>query len=718
MAQQDDHCFLPHKRDKTKPTVGVSILQPSPAPRSILDLLGINDQELQEQMAKGHPYPYAFHMGGGKSISFENYQEAAMALMKRNMPGVLHNRQKEVVFIPEAHLPKVPRVVDLQAFEIIKKSLDDETLASLGMRKGRDEVIQAMGDNAERHLAEELKEIFANAGNKNGVVPQGGTFRVPGKGKGAIEEHDFIIIDKENKLVICIESKVNLSGFTGQSAVEQTKKLKNLLEEYFASVFTSGQWCFVGMIFSDVKIKSKQSICPTCSPFIIQGTRQLATKLNGLREEVQKVRPHRVVPSHPEYVTLVKGLAFVVFSHPISTYCTIASDVHAKVVGKPATGKTKAKSGQGDVQSIVFWTNQQAKIMLWDQQYVFFIGPWSTGKTLLMREKAVMWARQNPTESLFFVVVRYQNVKKTSLLEMELRHFFHQQHNLHNVEVFGLPTQAGDALSRLLKKVTTRPPGSWMVDELIMPEPQDHWRWTKDLEKLQSHMTAKNYLWITCAGIRGGEPEHFEHDYLTRVLPPVFHLPKMDVPLRNTKQVLALARLKGNRDVKGFGPACSTRTNPVYKVPADLMQGIRCKQLFFNDIDGDIDEDEVASVVKAACKEVLRRTGGAGFPVLCNSYDNRTPISVVKRGLERAGATALVYHKNSEVNSSEAEVEEWLRSRRRGEEKRCLITDEEAIWGWEASHTLVVAMGGYGWENLVMRTVGYCVLVKPNELDY
>ena len=73
MAQQDDHCFLPHKRDKTKPTVGVSILQPSPAPRSILDLLGINDQELQEQMAKGHPHPYAFHIGGGKSISFENY---------------------------------------------------------------------------------------------------------------------------------------------------------------------------------------------------------------------------------------------------------------------------------------------------------------------------------------------------------------------------------------------------------------------------------------------------------------------------------------------------------------------------------------------------------------------------------------------------------------------------------------------------------------------
>ena len=54
-----------------------------------------------------------------------------------------------------------------------------------------------------------------------------------------------------------------------------------------------------------------------------------------------------MVPSHPEYVFLVQGLVFVVLSHPVSTHCTVASDVHAKVVGKPATGKAKAKAGQG-----------------------------------------------------------------------------------------------------------------------------------------------------------------------------------------------------------------------------------------------------------------------------------------------------------------------------------------------------------------------------------
>ena len=148
------------------------------------------------------------------------------------------------------------------------------------------------------------------------------------------------------KLIICIESKFTLTGSTGHSAVEQKKKLQSLLEEYFASELPSGQWCFIGTIFTK-RVNAKQPICPTCSPFIIHGTSELATKLNGLRAQFRKVRPKQVVPNHPEYVSLVQGLVFVVFSHPISTHCTITSDVHAKVVGKPAKGKAKAKVGQG-----------------------------------------------------------------------------------------------------------------------------------------------------------------------------------------------------------------------------------------------------------------------------------------------------------------------------------------------------------------------------------
>ena len=330
-----------------------------------------------------------------------------------------------------------------------------------------------------------------------------------------------------------------------------------------------------------------------------------------------------------------------------------------------------------------------------------------------------MWATQNPTEKLYFVVVRGMNDKLTSLLEMDLKSFFHQQHNLQNVEVLGLPTNAEDTLSSLLKEATTRPSGSWMVDELIMPKPKDHQQWTKEMQKVKSHIeaqTGKPLLWLACAGIKDGKAEHFERGYLTTVLPG-FYLPIMDMPLRNTKQMLAMAGLEANKGVKELnsylGGGSTTKTNPVYKLPTNLIEGVAGKQFLVNNYQ---DADELASVVEAACKEVLGRTGGAGFPILCGGD---WLIGSIKRGVERAGATALFYHRGS--SCSKAEVEEWLMRRRSGkEEKRCLIADERVIRGWEASHVMIVKLYGDGdTENLVMRTIGFCALVKqaddPND---
>ena len=81
-------------------------------------------------------------------------------------------------------------------------------------------------------------------------------------------------------------------------------------------------------------------------------------------------------------------------------------------------------------------------------------------------------------------------------------------------------------------------------------------------------------------------------------------------------------------------------------------------------------------------------------------------MRIVKRGVERAGATALIYHMNSKESCSEGEVEEWLRRRRSGEEERVLFLDNEVIRGWEASHLLVVHLAGPDFENLFMRVVG------------
>ena len=41
------------------------------------------------------------------------------------MPEVLHDTQTEVVFLPEAHMPSRPRVVDIPRFESRKRKLDE-----------------------------------------------------------------------------------------------------------------------------------------------------------------------------------------------------------------------------------------------------------------------------------------------------------------------------------------------------------------------------------------------------------------------------------------------------------------------------------------------------------------------------------------------------------------------------------------------------------------
>ena len=92
--------------------------------------------------------------------------------------------------------------------------------------------------------------------------------------------------------------------------------------------------------------------------------------------------------------------------------------------------------------------------------------------------------------------------------------------------------------------------------------------------------------------------------------------------------------------------------------------------------------------------------------------------SAVKKGVRGAGATALVYNNFSEESCSEVEVEEWLRKGSSREVMKVLIADHNVSRGWECSHVLVVDLGeAHGFENLVMRTVGYCALVRQAPPD-
>ena len=112
----------------------------------MIQLLGLTDNELQKHITKGHSY--VFNMGSNNIISFKDFQEAAKVLMERNMPDVLNNRQTEPVFMPEAHLPNMPRVVDEQEYQAQKASLNESDFQFLGMKRGTEDSQVATGDLA------------------------------------------------------------------------------------------------------------------------------------------------------------------------------------------------------------------------------------------------------------------------------------------------------------------------------------------------------------------------------------------------------------------------------------------------------------------------------------------------------------------------------------------------------------------------------------------
>ena len=158
--------------------IGLNILTPTSTPRPLPDLLRLTNKQLQDQMAKGHTYE--FNLGHGRH--FKDYKEAAAALMERNMPEVLHGTQTKAVFLPETHVPKMPRIVDPEEYKRQKENFKAEDLEGLGVPKGNEDIDNYVGDKVEEELANELKKFYDRDSDTKVIILQGPTLRKRGGG--------------------------------------------------------------------------------------------------------------------------------------------------------------------------------------------------------------------------------------------------------------------------------------------------------------------------------------------------------------------------------------------------------------------------------------------------------------------------------------------------------------------------------------------------------
>ena len=116
---------------------------------------------------------------------------------------------------------------------------------------------------------------------------------------------------------------------------------------------------------------------------------------------------------------------------------------------------------------------------------------------------------------------------------------------------------------------------------------------------------------------------------------------------------------------------------------------------------------ELSKAAEARCQMLT----SSGFPVLLETTFPAS-TSIVVAAVQRVVGPALLYTKDGREKNeaTSAEVENWLKRWKRKEERRALVTDERISRGWEAPAVMVIGEGGT--ENLVMRTCGFCFLIK------
>ena len=126
------------------------------------------------------------------------------------------------------------------------------------------------------------------------------------------------------------------------------------------------------------------------------------------------------------------------------------------------------------------------------------------------------------------------------------------------------------------------------------------------------------------------------------------------------------------------------------------------------------DRAELSKAVEAGCRVMRQRTARSGFPVLLDLYVSTSIVSTstVVAAVQRVVRPVLLYTSNGSAKNeaTEAEVENWVRRWKRGDERRALVTDEYISRGWEAPAVMVI--GEDNTENLVMRTCGFCLMIK------
>ena len=376
----------------------------------------------------------------GQGVATRDVDKASGLALARDYPQIANFKLGDeatlgTISVPESFLPYHSDVVD------IEKQLEDHKKNFPQDKNGLKKIERALSDAVE-------KDFFKLFGNRNKIKNFAILFfhgmkilKIDFPSNKNEQEIDSLFVNLTLKYIMNVEVKTYLGPWQDsknksplEKAGDQLVTIRELLIGYFKEDL-DGEWKFISVVF-----------CKTVADFIkecqcyrfIMTTKDFEAKFDAIEDEIRKMMNDSMLDKHAkDFVKLAKNLLYLAPKVPLPT----SSKLHSEIKGAIDKASTPE-----NIELLAFPTPEQRKLLEKkdnDKYKLALVGPWGSGKTVLMTDFAIHLAKKGK-KVLYLVFQSGIDVgsRTDPLLVLQLRQRFKDFSD--NITVKAVPVKNGD----------------------------------------------------------------------------------------------------------------------------------------------------------------------------------------------------------------------------------------------------------------------------------
>ena len=351
----------------------------------------------------------------GQNTTTDRTSEAAKFRLERDFKEIHDFKDKSkplgLISVPIGFIPAKPNILSLDK-NLLKLSLKAKNVSKEDQKKFQDDRNKAVGDVAERSVYDTLKSFYKDRKETVLFIKNLHMLQVDGTARTIANnrEIDFIVVHYDLALIINIEVKNSFGLLQAQRAKVQLEENKLFIEDWFSEDISS-EWKYLSVLYVEQEISKADKVLS--GKYLISGKNEMSEFMKELHNERPKVK----VPAK-DFKFLAKYLL----------YCT--STIQLPIGDFYDKALDTAMKKQGTIENVKLWcfpTPEQR--MALSKSHVLFLSTFGTGKTLLMRGKAVELAQQGE-KVLYLIFHKGELCDDHTLLYIRMEHEWKDNSNI------------------------------------------------------------------------------------------------------------------------------------------------------------------------------------------------------------------------------------------------------------------------------------------------